>query len=443
MVQPSTPPPHLAGLPPTVQVSPRSRVHGERLCLGEDDWLSLATRDARIVDKSLAIKRVMDFGAKVKVGLAPRRSGKSTFLSMMAAFLSTHSTVSMEERKALFAKFDLYTKQEGFFNEHFAKYPVLFLSFKSDTPTSNTAAAACLRKAILKAVQPYVGLLHRRLIMLEKDEEDGKEGTPESDVWILALKRFKRVHLVLEEGKHYEEDEITDLIPLIIEALSLCPGMRKPVVLIDEYDKPLVHALCEPDVDQDSCLKIHRLYTSFYSAIFKSNAYLEFGIMAGVFNIPLKAGGSGFNNVEAFLAHTGAPRPTLDKHDSSQPEPCPNVSTGDNPFDEAFNLTVNDVWGLVNAHVDRYAHKALSEAPAAKLAELKRTMMAHCIQSYDGYTYGNQLAVFNTYCVMKFFQALGERVQVPRDKPSAHYYWSQTGSMVMIRSLRADDAKAF
>ncbi|KAJ2872160.1 hypothetical protein GGH93_004236, partial [Coemansia aciculifera] len=119
---------------------------------------------------------------------------------------------------------------------------------------------------------------------------------------------------------------------------------------------------------------------------------MEFGIMTGVFNVPLKAGGSGFNKIKAIFAHTGVPRPTLDKHNISRPEPRPNASTGDNPFDEAFNLIVADIRGLVNAHIDRYTQNTLSEVPSAKLAELKRAMMAHCIQSYDGYSYGDRPA---------------------------------------------------
>ncbi|KAJ2250259.1 hypothetical protein GGI13_004059 [Coemansia sp. RSA 455] len=441
--QPGTPSSQIGGLPPTVQVSPRSRVHGKSLCLGESSWLSLATRNAQIVDKSLAIKRVISSGDKVKVGLAPRRSGKSTFLRMLAAFLSTESAVSVERRMELFSNYDIYTKEEDFFNAHFAKYAVLYLSFKSDTPKSDTAAAACLRGAILEAVRPHIRPLCRRLSALEKDEEEGKGGTYESYVLKSTLKRVKQVHSVLEEGRHYEEDDITSLIPLVAKALSLSPGMQKPVVLIDEYDTPLVYALCDPIVDSDSRLKIHQLYTSFYSAIFKDNDYLEFGIMAGVFNVPLKAGGSGLNNVEAFLAHTGAPRPLLDEHDSSQPAPRPIASTGINPFDTAFSLTVNDVWGLVNSHIDQYAHKALPETTTSELTELKREMMAHCIRSYDGYMYGEQPVVFNTYCVLKFFKTLGEHIHVPMVRPSAHYYWSQTGTMTMIRSLSADNADIF
>ncbi|KAJ2832942.1 hypothetical protein FBU31_001995 [Coemansia sp. 'formosensis'] len=437
---PSTPPSQIAGLPPTVQVSPRSRVHGERLHLGDDDWLSLATHNARIVDKSLAIKRIMDKGDKVKLGLAPRRSGKSTFLSMMAAFLSTHSTLSEAQRKELFASYDVYTTEVEFFNEHFAKYPVLFLSFKSDTPKSLTDAAACLKRAVLEAVEPYIGLLIHRLSALKKHD---MKDAPEIISQKIALKNLKRVYLNLLKGEHYEHADVTGHIPLVMKALSSCLEMRKPVVLIDEYDKPIIHALCRANIDQDTLTSIHELYTSFYTAIFKGNAYLEFGIMTGVFNIPLKTGSSGLNNVEAYLAHTGAPRPRLDEHDNTCLEYRLDVGTRCNPFEEAFNLTVNDVWGLVNEHIDRHALKAFPDALEAKLADLKRAIMTHCIRSYDGYTYGHQPTVFNTYCVVKFFDDLGERVKVPGDDLSAHYYWSQTASITMIRSLRSDNAEAF
>ncbi|KAJ2900542.1 hypothetical protein IWW38_000417 [Coemansia aciculifera] len=125
-----TPSPQFRGLPPTVQVSPRSRVHGEVLRPGNGCWLDLANRGARIVDKSLAIKQIMDSGYMVKLGLAPRRSGKSTFVSMLSEFLAAESTVTKERRRELFEPYDLYKQEECFFNKHFAKYAVFFMSFK-------------------------------------------------------------------------------------------------------------------------------------------------------------------------------------------------------------------------------------------------------------------------------------------------------------------------
>ncbi|KAJ2900541.1 hypothetical protein IWW38_000416 [Coemansia aciculifera] len=171
------------------------------------------------------------------------------------------------------------------------------------------------------------------------------------------------------------------------------------------------------------------------------NANLEFGVMAGVFNIPLKSSGSGLNNVETFLAHTGIPRPVLDASDRYYPETRgPTTSTASNPFEGAFNLTAFDVWGLVNDHIDYRVPKA---SLPASTDELKRNLMSHCIRAYNGYTYGHQLAVFNTYCIVKFFAELGTSAEVPQENSNAKYYWSQSGGMTMIRSLRAADAAEF
>ncbi|KAJ2490226.1 hypothetical protein IWW37_003335 [Coemansia sp. RSA 2050] len=348
--------------------------------------------------------------------------------------------MSKERRRELFATYNIYLSEEDFFNAHFAKYPVISLSFKSDTPESYADAVSYLKDAILKAVEPYVLLLRRRSRALKAD---GENDTLESEVWTSILARVERALLTLEEGERYTKPDITRLIPLVMQALSSCPGMGKSVVLIDEYDKPLVHALCDDSIDLSARKRTHDLFTSFYTAIFKSNEFLEFGIMMGVFNVPLRTWSSGLNNIETFLAHTGAPRPSLDVNNDIRPKPRFHASTSGNPFEEAINLTVNDVWGLVNDHIDRLAPTTLPEASTSSIAERKQAMLAHCLKSYDGYTYGNLQTVFNTYCVLRFFKGLGKRVEVPVDNPSAHYYWSQTGSITMIRSLRADNAQEF
>ncbi|KAJ1815667.1 hypothetical protein LPJ60_005625, partial [Coemansia sp. RSA 2675] len=74
-------------------------------------------------------------------------------------------------------------------------------------------------------------------------------------------------------------------------------------------------------------------------------------------------------------------------------EPCVNTNTNGNPFEEALNLTVNYVWGLVNGHIGQLAPETLADSSTAELAELKQTMLAHCLKSYDGYVYGHQQKV--------------------------------------------------
>ncbi|KAJ1812360.1 hypothetical protein LPJ60_006570, partial [Coemansia sp. RSA 2675] len=114
------------------------------------------------------------------------------------------------------------------------------------------------------------------------------------------------------------------------------------------------------------------------------------------------------NTIEMLLVHTGISRPSLVEIAGLCSQSCVNTNTNGNPFEEALNLTVNDVWGLVNDHIDRLAPATLPDASTAELAELKQTMLAHCLKSHDGYSYGRRQTVFNTYCVLKFFKALGK-----------------------------------
>ncbi|KAJ2685819.1 hypothetical protein IWW39_004023 [Coemansia spiralis] len=113
----------------------------------------------------------------------------------------------------------------------------------------------------------------------------------------------------------------------------------------------------------------------------------------GVFNVLLKTGRSGLNTIETFLAHTGISRPSLIEIAGLCSEPCVNTNTNGNPFEEALNLTVNDVWGSVNDHIDQLAPETLADYSTAELAKLKQTMLVHCLKSYDRYTYEHQQKV--------------------------------------------------
>ncbi|KAJ2832275.1 hypothetical protein GGI24_001297, partial [Coemansia furcata] len=104
-------------------------IHGSRFLAGRDSWIGLVESEANIVDKSLAIEHVVDSNYHVMIALAPRGSGKSTFLSMLTDFLALYSAVPKETRLEYFSEYDLYTKHRVFFDKHFAMYPVIHLDF--------------------------------------------------------------------------------------------------------------------------------------------------------------------------------------------------------------------------------------------------------------------------------------------------------------------------
>ncbi|KAJ2254178.1 hypothetical protein GGI13_002309 [Coemansia sp. RSA 455] len=130
---PGSPTSRLKKLPSDVTASSPSRIHGNTLRIGKSEWLDLAEERAILVDKSLAIRRIMENGSDIMAAIAPRRSGKTTFLTLMAEFLSAHSTWSADDRERLLKDYDLYTQYPDFFKEHFAKYPVFYLDLSSHT----------------------------------------------------------------------------------------------------------------------------------------------------------------------------------------------------------------------------------------------------------------------------------------------------------------------
>ncbi|KAJ1763467.1 hypothetical protein LPJ74_006804, partial [Coemansia sp. RSA 1843] len=80
--------------------------------------------------------------------------------------------------------------------------------------------------------------------------------------------------------------------------------------------------------------------------------YLKKGILVGVFDVRGIGLGSGLNNVESYMAHSGFVE--------AQPT--------ENPFQHAFGFTINDVWGLINDYVDnQWPHR-----PAITSLELRR-----------------------------------------------------------------------
>ncbi|KAJ2742815.1 hypothetical protein GGI20_004217 [Coemansia sp. BCRC 34301] len=132
--EPSTPPPPVRpGAAPFVpNSSSPSRVHGASLVTSSSEWPELVSENAILVDKSLAIKRVMECGAIALVAIAPRRSGKSTFLTMMTEFLSAHSTWTADYRMKSFKGYNLCEQHPQFVKDNFAKYPVLHFDLSSN-----------------------------------------------------------------------------------------------------------------------------------------------------------------------------------------------------------------------------------------------------------------------------------------------------------------------
>ena len=90
------------------------------------------------VDKTAFIKDLVEDGFKVALFTRPRRFGKTLTLSMLNSFLKMdyQNTHEKDKLKEVFRSLAI-GKQEDFFSQNFASYPVVYISFKDAYSTSS------------------------------------------------------------------------------------------------------------------------------------------------------------------------------------------------------------------------------------------------------------------------------------------------------------------
>ncbi|KAJ1663003.1 hypothetical protein EV178_005368 [Coemansia sp. RSA 1646] len=377
--------------------------------------------DATFVGKSAAIADVMSPDAgKVIAGMYPRRMGKTTFLKTLANFLDIIGDMPWNQREKQFRQCALYDMHPEFFEANFGKYPVIMLDFKSfdDVPS-------CLRKSVLAATSKYTKLLRKLLngvnsgyehLELDKDiieeEQDEIKEFIDDVGYVMESRDAQTTHL----------STISGIIPDLMKVLYNIFG-RRSVLIVDEYDAPFMSALCHVK-DAKEQADIQQTYSEFLCESLKNNDYLHKGILVGVFDIRGVGLGSGLNNVESYMVHSGFAGDRLTK----------------NPFQHAFGFTIHDVWGLINDYIDnQWPHR-----PAINHLELghfKRDLLVGCIQHFDGYRIGQVHHVFNPYAILCLIRELRLVKSLVDVDYSNYNSWTETGSMKVVETIKASSAQ--
>ncbi|KAJ2765908.1 hypothetical protein IWQ57_004590, partial [Coemansia nantahalensis] len=109
----------------------KSKVYGHVVTTSASDWPSFIENDYILVDKSIAIRDIMDDECEAALtGLFPRRMGKTAFLRLLQHFLGAVSSVPYEKRLTEFQRYTIFLEHREFFDAHFARYFVIRLDFK-------------------------------------------------------------------------------------------------------------------------------------------------------------------------------------------------------------------------------------------------------------------------------------------------------------------------
>jgi len=190
-----------------------------KLPIGIQDFEYLRTNNFLYVDKTQYVHQLMQHGKPYFLG-RPRRFGKSLFLSTLKAFF--------EGKKELFEGLKLIELEK-----EWTKYPVIYLDFNKESYSDIRSLEVVIDDVLHKYEQQYkVSFISESLSV-----------------------RFANV---------------------IVEAYKKT-GMGV-VVLIDEYDKPLISSIDNPDLNK----KMRTILKGFYGVLKAMDYALRFVFLTGV-----------------------------------------------------------------------------------------------------------------------------------------------------------------
>ena len=231
-----------------------------KLPVGISDFKDVIENNYYYFDKTKFIENILEDGSKVKLFTRPRRFGKTLNISMLKYFFNVKNKY---ENKKLFENLDI-SKSEYF--EKQGNYPVIYISFRN-YDEENWDDGLKTIKGILKRVYSEYKFLTEKMDDIEIEEFNSVRRGLDSVEWEASL-----INLSKYLYEYYGE---------------------KVVVLIDEYDQPIIDSYVKGYYD-----KAISFFKSFYGLVLKDNEYLEMGVMTGILRVAKENIFSGLNNLE-------------------------------------------------------------------------------------------------------------------------------------------------
>ena len=314
----------------------------KRIPIGLSDFKHLIEEDFYYFDKTKFIDEIIQDGAQVKLFTRPRRFGKTLNISMLKYFFDIKEA---EKNKKLFK--DLYIEKTESFKEQ-GQYPVIFLSLKDLKATTWEEMQKDIKLTVARLFSEYKYLL--------KD-----------------LDKFDTITFENVIMKNIELENLKEILKFLTKILYEKYN-KKVIVLVDEYDSPLVSAYINGYYE-----KVKNFFKTFYSTVLKDNTYLQMGILTGIIRV-IKAGiFSDLNNLRTYTI---------------------------------LSDDYTDIYGLTEEEVEKSLKDYGIEAEISKVKDW-----------YDGYKFGDS-EVYNPWSILNFLQ----------DK-ELRAYWVDTSGNDLINNV--------
>jgi len=232
----------------------------KKLPIGISNFKDIIEKNYYYFDKTKFIEDILEDGAQVKLFTRPRRFGKTLNMSMLKYFFDVKNK---EKNRKLFENLEI-SKSE-YFGEQ-GKYPVISISFRNYDKENWETGFRTIKTTIANMYAENKFLM---------DSLDKRE-----------LQKFEDIWLEKDDGDW--EGSLRNLVQYLYEYYG-----KKVVVLIDEYDQPIIDSYIKGYYD-----KAISFFKSFYGLVLKDNEYLEMGVMTGILRVAKENIFSGLNNLK-------------------------------------------------------------------------------------------------------------------------------------------------
>lgn len=306
--------------------------------IGEQDFSKIIENRYLYVDKTHFIKEWWENGDTVTLITRPRRFGKTLAMHMVYCFFS----MNYEKRSDLFENLNIW--REDRYRKLQGTYPVIFLSFANVKPDTYQEAYDSICKIIAREYRHHVSIMESSCF-LQTDRE--------------------QFYKILNGNASISD--ICASLNLLSEYLYDYYGKRA-IILLDEYDTPMQEAYA------NGCWnELAAFMRKLMNAAFKTNPYLERGIMTGITRISRESIFSDLNNLAVITAASRL-------------------------YETSFGFTENEVFQLLKEFDMQN-----------RMDDVKRW--------YDGFHFGTCSHIYNPWSVVNF-------LKLKELKP----YWANTSS---------------
>ncbi|MCL2060957.1 MAG: AAA family ATPase, partial [Oscillospiraceae bacterium] len=322
----------------------------KQIYIGAESFERIREDDCFYVDKTLFVKELLDNKCTATLITRPRRFGKTLNMSMLRSFFD----ISRDSK----SKFEglAITEHKDICDRHMNKYPVISLTLKNVEMATFEGSIEMI-KTLISAVFRQ----NRYIYESDKLDEQQKE---------MFYSFFMR---------RSTAGELQYSLLFLTECLHAY-HQKRVIVLLDEYDAPIDNA--ERNGFYQEMIGFMR---GFLGSAFKTNDFLEFGVLTGVQRISKEGLFSSFNN----------------------PRIC-------GILDEAYNTR----FGFTEEEVEQACEMfGIGE----KYADIKSW--------YDGYRFGGR-DMYNPWSITMYL-----------DSQKLENFWVNTGSVQVLRDVfhKGDD----